>query len=451
VSNLDLWRSSIHVAILHPERPAVLVEQAEGAWRLPIMPVERMWKQPLGSVNDAIRAALGLSTTALLLLHSQRDEADSIAYRLYGLENHSPDWQPPAGMRWAGAAELGGLAWALPAQQPALESWLGELEAGATPPLRAPWARLGWYSAASAWIAAELERLGIAQVGQPEQVKSWSLSCILRVLTAGGPVYFKVTNPSSLMGNEATITAGLAELFPDALPRLLAARPADGWMLLADFGKEIGWEGALETRAAALQEFARLQQRSSPHIEAMLAIGCIDRRLPVLAAQLDDLLADEHALGYLDEQQRQDLRAAAPALRALCAQLEGYAVPATLVHGDIHMANIAPQPGGFVFFDWTDACVAHPFLDMIDILHEEDAAVAASLRDTYLAAWSGYETIERLREMWQIAHPLCALHQAVSYSRILANTEERSQGEFKSAMPLWVGKLLDQLPVAGGR
>ena len=157
MSDRDLWRSSIHVAILHPERPAFLVEQADGAWRLPVMPVERMWEKPIGSVNDATSAALGLSTTALLLLHGQRDEANSIAYRLYGLENHSPDWQPPAGMRWAGAAELGGLEWALPGQQPALESWLGELESGAIPPLRPPWARLGWYAEASAWIAAELE------------------------------------------------------------------------------------------------------------------------------------------------------------------------------------------------------------------------------------------------------------------------------------------------------
>lgn len=445
MSNLDNWRSSIHVAILHPARPAFLVEQAGESWRLPTMPVERMWEKPLGSVNAAAREALGLETTALQKIHGFRDEANSIGYRLYALENHSPGWQPPAGLRWAGADELDRLEWAVPEQRPALESWLRELDPGAVPPLRPPWARPGWYAAASAWIAAELERLGLEQIGRPEQVKSWSLSCVLCAQTSGGPVYFKVTSPSSLMANEAVVTAGLIALFPDSLPRLLATQPEHGWMLLADFGQEIGWEGALETREAALREFARLQQRSSQHIAALLRIGCIDRRPSVLAAQLDALLADEPAMGYVDEQPRQALQAAAPALKDLCAQLERYAVPMTLVHGDIHMANIAPQAAGFVFFDWTDACVSHPFLDMIDILHEEDAAVAARLRDSYLAMWAEYEPAARLEEIWRIAHPLCALHQAVSYASILANTEERSQDEFKGAMGMWVGKVLEAL------
>ena len=42
-----------------------------------------------------------------------------------------------------------------------------------------------------------------------------------------------------------------------------------------------------------------------------------------------------------------------------------------------------------MIFDWTDACVAHPFIDMIAIGYEEDEAVAARLLDAYLAEWSG--------------------------------------------------------------
>ncbi len=41
-------------------------------------------------------------------------------------------------------------------------------------------------------------------------------------------------------------------------------------------------------------------------------------------------------------------------------------------------------------------CIAHPFLDMIDILHEKDAALQVRLRDAYLAEWTAYEPIERL-------------------------------------------------------
>jgi aminoglycoside phosphotransferase (APT) family kinase protein len=64
---------------------------------------------------------------------------------------------------------------------------------------------------------------------------------------------------------------------------------------------------------------------------------------------------------------------------------------ASLVHGDLHLGNVAKGPGGPLIFDWTDACVAHPFLDLATIRRgtgEVDVAEAelrARLRAAYLA------------------------------------------------------------------
>jgi hypothetical protein len=57
------------------------------------------------------------------------------------------------------------------------------------------------------------------------------------------------------MVNEAMLTQALAQQFPLALPQVLAIDPTRDWMLLADFGREIGWGAPVETRAAALSAF----------------------------------------------------------------------------------------------------------------------------------------------------------------------------------------------------
>ena len=52
---------------------------------------------------------------------------------------------------------------------------------------------------------------------------------------------------------------------------------------------------------------------------------------------------------------------------------------------------------------------------------------------------------ERLLEIWRIAQPLCALHQAISYQAILRNTEASARPAFESAIPAWCGTLLKTL------
>jgi aminoglycoside phosphotransferase (APT) family kinase protein len=147
----------------------------------------------------------------------------------------------------------------------------------------------------------------------------------------------------------------------------------------------------------------------------------------------------------LDAAEIERLRAFGPQLQTACAELAGYAVPPTLVHGDIHLGNVARSAGSYVFFDWTDACVAHPFFDTISIFGAEDPNVQVRLRTSYLGVWAAYEPIERLLEAWELAKPLCALHQAVSYQHIVATLEDTSKPELASGLTYWLRTLLQSL------
>jgi Ser/Thr protein kinase RdoA (MazF antagonist) len=151
-------------------------------------------------------------------------------------------------------------------------------------------------------------------------------------------------------------------------------------------------------------------------VDVLLELGCHDRRLERLSGQAATLAADAAALGGLTDAERAQFRVALPRLQAMCAALAACGIPQTLVHGDLHLHNVAGRAGHQQFFDWTDACVSHPFFDLISVFDDEDCARQVQLRDAYLGVWSDDAPVERLLEAWALARLLSDLHQAISYS-----------------------------------
>lgn len=444
------WQSLVDVALLHPTRPQILVQQTADGWSLPRLPIDQAWREPLWRISAEVEQLLSVETTVLQKLAEVRDEAKRLVYFLFVLEPQQRPWTPPPATRWVGADEVADLTFTQPTHQLAVAARLRELAQGTIPARRAPNARPGWRQEAEGWIHTQLTEHGYTVTGPITQIKNWFLSSILCAPTNRGKVYFKMTNGSPLMVNEAQVTQALAQLFPAVMPEPLAIEPTQDWMLLADFGQEIGWEAPVEVREAVLEAFGRLQMTTASRLDELFALGCIDRRLPKLADQIDSLLTDPAMLAYVDAQQQAQLQGAAPLLKALCARLDHYHVPATLMHGDMHMSNVAARGDGYLFFDWSDACITHPFLDMIGILHEPDPLLQNRLRDRYLAVWTAYEPMARLLEMWQLAYPLCALHQAISYQYIIHHAEDACKYEMDWAMPVWFGKILEALEKIGG-
>ena len=269
---------------------------------------------------------------------------------------------------------------------------------------------------------------------------------MLRVTAARTVVYFKASVDLPLFVNEPLMMKGLAELYPRQVPAPLAIDAERRWMLLPDLGTAIDWEAPLAQRAAALEAFAALQVDSSARLAELLELGCLDRRLTRLEQQIDPLLDALPAFDGLEVEQVARLRQFGPRLKELCAELAEAKIPPALVHGDLHMSNIVFRGEDYQFFDWTDPSVAHPFFDGIVIQHEKDPSSALELRERYLTAWSEFETMERLREVWALAYPLCALHQAVSYQHIILNVEAGARPDFAWAMPFWTAKILAPSP-----
>jgi len=301
----------------------------------------------------------------------------------------------------------------------------------------------------------QLAARGTPCVGPVSQVKTWGISCVLRAHTTAGDVYFKAASTRALFADEPALTAALAALYPAHVPLPLNIDHARGWMLLADFGPTLDATAGRDDPAARadwLGAFGQLQRASAGRVDAFLRLGCQDRRLHRLAAQVDPLLGDTAALASLDGVEVARLRALGPRLRAMCGALAGYGVPQTLVHGDLHSGNIAVREGAYLYFDWTDGCVAHPFFDLLIVRYEAEQAARgdgkneewADLLEGYLASWTAYEPLERLREAWTLAEPLGHLHQAISYWRICASLEP-AQRDFDGELPERLRRLLGTL------
>ncbi|HYH12704.1 MAG TPA: phosphotransferase, partial [Thermomicrobiales bacterium] len=137
--------------------------------------------------------------------------------------------------------------------------------------------------------------------------------------------------------------------------------------------------------------------------------------------------------------------ASAPSIVEMCAELPEYAVPPTLVHGDLHARNALMNGHDLVLIDWSEACVTHPFMDAFMIYNEQDVSVRDRMRDSYLSRWATFESFDRLLELWSLCGVVHAMHHAVSYGSILRHTPEHARGDLANTLPFLLRKALRYL------
>jgi hypothetical protein len=413
----------------HRAEPRILLLRTDRAWRLPrIVVAGAVWFADARAVVPALEQRLGTRPWLLRRLGRTADEASKDVEAVLECDVVDPLWDAPAHGRWVGRRDLERLRLADDRHRDVLSTYLDLLERDVVPAERPPWARPGWLPDVRRWLDREVERLGHV-VLDVEQVKQWGISAVMRVATDGPDVYFKVALRLPLFADEAVVTQRLAQRFPGYVPRPLAVEPEQGWMLLPSFQELFGWETPVETLKEALRRFAGLQVRTAELTDGLLADGCLDRRLDVLEGQIEPLLHDPEALHLLEASEIAELRRLAPELRRICGRLAAYDLPPTLVHGDLHLGNATRIDGELEYFDWSDACVAHPFIDLLSLHWERDEANRAALLDAYLEPWQEVAPAERLREAVGLAEVVIPLHHAVSYQHIVANLEASAKPE----------------------
>jgi hypothetical protein len=266
--------------------------------------------------------------------------------------------------------------------RPAFERWLAEQRGAPVPPLRAAWAKPGWLAEAETWAGCDL---------RPQRM--WPLSAVLSGVLDGETMFLKAVFP--LFHHEPAITEALGHEHPGVVPEVLRVDHALGWMLMPELRGEVA-ESRSVSLAPALREHARIQRSWSLRTGELLALG-----------------AQHRAQNWPDT-----------------------GLPVTLAHGDFHGGNVIVDNGHTTIFDWSDACVAHPLIDLHTFLA---FGVTEDARDVLVEAYAeGWEVPPALIRsgLEQIAEYAC-LHQAESYRAIAAGVEPEERDMFLNAERQW--------------
>ena len=440
------WRTEVSWIVLHPDRNAVLVIDGTSP---PVLPSTELpagfWLGDAPVFTGAL-AELGLDAVLLGCRDLVDDHHARVQHLTMVATPRRGSLSAPPATRWAGHDELRSL---VPAE-------VREVRTG-----RPPWEAPDWFPAIDDWLRERLAGLGRTVTGRVEQRRSWELSSLLRAPTTDGPVWLKASAGSSLFAEEGAVMALLAEWFPEQVPAPLAWDRDRRLVLLDDFGFPLGHHAPIETQEQILVDFARLQQATAERLSALRAVRLIDRGPTRLAEQaaawLSDLDSTAQLPGldpntWLTGAESATLQAALPRLLTLCQELAAGPVPLTLLHGDLHMNNVAAGRKRPQFFDWTDACIGHPFFDLITALEGPHPLASASpdgtrirLRNAYLSAWAGYESPDRLTDTWRAVEVIGALHHAVSYRAIAAACAPPVDQHMASATAGWLRSVITAL------
>ena len=332
--------------------------------------------------------------------------------------------------------------------------------------LQLRWVEPAWLAEATGWIRAQLDRRGIGLAGAIEQphVRWWST--VLRVPTSEGDLYFKATAPAHAF--EAALTEVLHGLFPGRVPQLLAVDRRRGWLLMRDGGvrlREVVRSVAdLGRWEELLPLYGELQLGLAPQAGELLALGVPDERLAGLPARLRRLLEDRESLligvpeGLTAEEHRR-LLDACPGFAESCSALAAYGIPETIQHDDFHDGNVCVGDGRYVFFDWGDSCVSHPFHTLVVTLRsiawrlelEPGGPELLRLRDAYLEPFARFGRREELAGAAELAYRVGTVGRALAWHRFVSAMDTPFREENVDAVPYGLKRFLAGGPLGAWR
>jgi hypothetical protein len=432
------WQSEVSILIAHPADAAIGAYGRDGQLIVPKIRLrQHVCLDEPAALIAAVREQLGLEITELFPLSEIVNEQAATVTAAVACEARTRV-TAESGIVWIGADHLEMLS--DEDRRPARDA-LSRLSGEALAQGRAPWFARGWFAEAERWLRAAAKESGYEPTGPVEQFRTWSISSVHRVPTTRGMVYFKASADMPLFVNEALVTRALSSLFPEFVPAPLAIDVSRDWLALPDFGEEVSWDAPLDVKIDIFRRFAQLQIASVEHADRLLEAGCIDRRLDWLARAQKEWFTGPLARGLLSANEFSQLQSCSAWLPTLCADLACSGIPDALLHGDMHLGNAARNERCYIFFDWTDAAVSHPFLDMISIVLEDDASAAQAARAAYLAEWTAVYGPESVQNAWDLAVVLMAANHAISYLSLSSNIDSPGQ-DMADVGVRWLRRLL---------
>jgi hypothetical protein len=140
-----------------------------------------------------------------------------------------------------------------------------------------------------------------------------------------------------------------------------------------------------------------------------------------------------------------------PRIEAECRELAAYELPETIQHDDLHDGQVFVRNGGYLFFDWGDACVSHPFFTLVVTFAvlayklglDYDSPELQRFRDAYLEPWTRFRPGAELERAYPLAYRLGVLCRGLTWAMIVAAVPRPLREQEADAVPERMRMLLD--------
>ena len=394
-----------------------------------------------------VSRVLGRSASVLRCLDSGDPETGRP--RLYSMFSTDADSRLAPGFDWLHATETHRVAGLAHRHIAALRVELDRVAAVQPRDPAVPWEWPGpWYDAARQWVEHHQARCAQSAHWSFNAVRSWSISTVYRVSRnaqcSPGRFYFKAV--PTFFANEVGLTADVAKRFPDISPRIRDTEKTLGWMLMEDMGdRTLNDIDDLRLWADAMRSLARIQISYAAGTESLARMGLEHRDTDMVRATLARWIEDPRQLELLDaggptEDALGRLRPLTDLVDRLCSQLDSLNLPPTLDHGDLDGGNIFVRDGTPVLMDWSDASISSPLFTPALI---PQVARNPQLVDAFLAQWTAFAPIDRLRQAFEAARPIAALERAFHYQRNIVPYLARPSVDLHT-LEMYIPDLLDQ-------
>ncbi len=286
--------------------------------------------------------------------------------------------------------------------------WTG---ARSRPPRRQPWYDAHWLSEVTSWVDDQLQQDGLRRLDDGVVVRTWPLSALVRYAVsaaeaadADADADAESSAPRAVVlkaacehfAAEPGLTAVLSELAPRHTPKVLGVDPARRLLLMEAFAPGPGSGEPIPLDPAVLEATVRaaaeLQVAATGALGRLRSAGAPDRGELATLAGLHEVLTSGFELHHLDADEQAAAAELEPMLAERVRALFATGLPDTVSHGDLHSGNVGTRGAGTtpqdpVLYDWSDAAIGHPALDL-----------------AHLTGWLGKDAptsqVDQLWEIW---------------------------------------------------
>jgi len=403
------------------------------------------WERVAQTISKAMKEQYEIESICLFPL-TLSPEAPISQTQYHVLDARGAPPGAPRGTRWAAINALPLNSFANEADFAALCDTTRKIREFRSDAAAEPFGKPGWIDELLLWAQHELDPYGVRLTGKFRQLNAGPTFALLRLETNGHAVWFKAVGKPNL--GELRISQTLFELFPEFVPKLIAAHATwQGW--LTTEVSETTLDEVAETGAwkLAAQTLAQLQVKSIGVSNQLLDAGCRDLRISSILAMIGPFVESMSDLMNRQEKslprplREKELHTLGEQIKETLLELAELNVPDALGHLDFNPGNILCLSGRCIFIDWAEAYVGPPFLTFEYLRayllrqHPQDRVLTTDVAEAYGMTWCTRHSPLAVAAALNLAPVLAVVAYAVgidAWRNAISLHEPATAGYFRS-------------------